>query len=268
MKVIYNLGENKEAFCNAVLVIGVFDGVHIGHQKLIQSALKRAVKLKGEVVVMTFSPHPVHVLRPDVYLPLIVSLQHRLKLIADMGVEKCIVMEFTKEFAQLTPQQFVKDFLVRYIQPKEVFVGDDFRFGKNRSGALEDFQKIGETYDIKVNGIGPIGKDESQKIGSSMIRDLIFQGHLDEAAELLGRPVSIYEKVQSGDGRGKQLGFPTANFYPKVQIIPPVGVYAVNVVIEGELYRGMANIGKRPSFHKDNSGVNVEVHIFDFNDNL
>ena len=134
MKVIYGIGRDKKLFHKAVLAIGVFDGLHRGHQKLIRRVIQEAKKINGHAVVMTFFPHPVHVLHPEINLPLIISLQHRLKLLEEMGVDVGCVVPFTKNFSRLTPEQFIRTYLVQHIKPVEVFVGDDFRFGQNRSG--------------------------------------------------------------------------------------------------------------------------------------
>jgi len=263
MKVIYGIGKVKKVFKNAVLAIGVFDGLHIGHQKLIKAAVKRAKSLKGPAIVMTFSPHPVQVLYPDNYLPFIISLPHRLKLIKRLDVMACIVVRFTKRFSQLAAQEFIKRYLIDHINPVEVFVGDDFRFGQNRSGTIEYFKEVGRRYGFKVNGISAV-KEGRKKIGSSRIRRLIMEGKISLAKRFLGRNVSIMGKVVKGDGRGKKLSFPTANIHHKNAVIPPVGVYAVYAVIDNKCFKGMANIGRRPSFKKKINRINVEVHIFNF----
>jgi len=267
MRVIYGIGKVKKIFQNAVLAIGVFDGVHIGHQKLIRMAVERAKAIKGEAVVMTFSPHPVQILHPQNYLPYVVSLSHRLKLIEHLDVAACVVVRFTKKFSQLSPQQFVKRYLMDSIQPKEVFVGDDFRFGQNRQGTLELFEAAGRQYGFKVNAISSV-QGGDKKIGSSRIRQLILNGKLRLAARFLGRDVSVMGKVVRGDGRGKLLGYPTANIRPDNEVIPPVGVYAVRVLIDDKKMKGMANVGHCPSFKKEVEAVNIETHIFDFSESL
>jgi len=263
MKVIYGIGKVKKTFKNTVLAIGVFDGVHIGHQKLIKAAVKKAKSMGGPAIVMTFSPHPVQVLKQDKDLPFVISLPHRLKLIEHMGVMTCIVVHFTKQFSQLAAQQFVKRYLVNPIQPAEIFVGNDFRFGHNRGGSLEYFKEVGREYGFHVNSI-PAVKAGQTKIGSSRIRRLIMEGKLIAAKRFLGRNVSVMGKVVKGDGRGKTLGFPTANIYSQNAVTPPVGVYTVHVIIGNIRYDGMANVGHRPSFKKEKSRINIEVHIFDF----
>ena len=267
MKVIYDLGKDKLRLRNAVVAVGVFDGIHRGHQALIECAVRRARALKGQAVVMTFWPHPVCVLHPDVYLPMIVSLSYRLKLIAALNVDTAIVVKFTKAFSGLSPEKFIKDYLVKFLRPKEVFVGDDFRFGQNRSGSLKYFKEEGRRFGFKVDIVHPV-KGDDKKISSTLIRQLIAGGKLKKAKELLGREVSILGKVAKGDGRGRTLGFKTANIYPDCEVIPPLGVYAVWATISGKRWKAMANVGRRPSFKSYEDGVVIEVHIFDFNQNI
>ncbi len=266
MSVIYAIGKVNKKFKNAVLAIGVFDGVHRGHQALIQGAVRRAKQIGGEPLVMTFWPHPVHVLRPELGLPYIVSLQHRLKLIEELGVKGCIVVHFTRRFARLSPEQFIRDYIVARIAPKEIYIGDDFRFGQGREGTLEYFEQAGAKYGFKVRVVDAV-KTGKNKIGSSIIRQLIGEGKLAQAAKLLGRAVSVMGKVVRGDGRGKKLGFPTANIFIQNSMIPPLGVYAVRVRIDKKTLGGMANIGRRPSFKK-NDRVHLETHIFNFHRSL
>ena len=267
MKVISGIGKVKRSFKNIVLVIGVFDGLHLGHQKLIKKAVEKAKLLKTKTVVMTFFPHPVQVLRPEISLPLIVSLPHRLKLIEQLGVDAAIVIRFTKKFSKLSPEKFIKDFLVNHLQPINVFVGDDFRFGQDRTGTLEYFKEAGEKYGFEVNVVDPV-KTHHEKISSTRIRQLIAEGELDGACRLLGRHVSLMGKVIKGDGRGRKLGFPTANILPNNELIPPLGVYVVNILVGKKVFHGMANIGRRPSFKSSNNQLNIEVNIFNFHKNV
>jgi len=267
MKVIYGIGKVDKTFKEAVLAIGVFDGLHIGHQKLIKAAVRRARKIGTPAIVMTFSPHPVQVLHPDSYLPFIVSLPHRLKLIEQLNVEACIVVRFTKQFSRLTAEQFIKKYLVERIRPQEIFVGGDFCFGQRREGTALYFKNAGRKYGFKVNAVSPV-KVGGKKVGSSHIRRLITQGKLDVAKRFLGRNVSVIGKVVKGDGRGEILGFPTANICPENEMILPFGVYAVRVMVDNKNFIGMANVGRRPSFRKNKSRMNIEAHIFDFKKSL
>ncbi len=268
MKVIYGPGRDKKFFKNVVLVIGVFDGIHRGHQALIKRALKRARVIRGHVVILTFFPHPVQILHPEEHFPWIISLPFRLKLFEQLGVLGCVVIKFTKKFSHLTPEQFIQKYLVNYIRPKEIFVGEDFRFGQNRAGTIDYFKEEGKRYGFKVHAVHSVARQKYQKISSSTIRALVAEGKLKEASALLGRPVSLWGKVKRGDGRGKSLGFPTVNIYPRGVVLPPLGVYAVRIIIGNRKFFGMANVGYCPSFKNKNQQLAVEVHIFDFHKNL
>jgi riboflavin kinase/FMN adenylyltransferase len=263
MQIIYNLGQLTKKIPKPVAAIGIFDGIHVGHQALIKQTVKRAKKIKGTSVVLTFFPHPVHVLHPEVYLPYIISLPHRLKLLDELGIDLCVVIAFTKTFSRLSPEQFIQNYLVRKLNVKEVFVGDDFRFGADRLGTIQYFKDLSTKFGFIVNSIHPL-KGEKGKVSSTEIRKLIEAGDLKKAEYFLGRPVSFMSDVIKGESRGSLLGFPTANLEIKNEILPPRGVYAVKIISEGKKYSGMANVGFRPSFHKQNRQMNVEVHIFDF----
>lgn len=266
MKVIFGIGKIKKRFPRPVLAIGVFDGLHRGHQYLIKKMVDKARRLKGTSMVMTFFPHPLHVLQPSLKSALLVSLSCRIKLIEALNVDACVVVNFTKRFSRLSAHQFIKRYLLTPISPREVFVGDDFRFGRKRSGSIELLKKCGQAYGFKVNAIAAVKKN-GRIIRSTLIRNLLKRGKLDEAREFLGRPVSIAGEVTRGDNRGGLLGFPTANIDPPQNLILPFGVYFVEAAWKKKTFAGMANVGKRPSFKTDNK-VNVEVHIFDFNKNI
>lgn len=263
MKIFRGVAAVPEKYRGSILAVGVFDGLHLGHQELIRKAVSRARTLKTLAVVLTFDPHPVHVLRPENHLPLIISLPYRLKLIRAMGVDAVVLITFTRKFAGLTPEQFIKRYLLKPFHPRAVIVGDDFRFGQNRKGTIELFKAAGKRAGFKVLSVRT-RQNGKKKFSSTLARDLIAKGALKDASRILGRPVAIMGKVVAGDRRGRTLGYPTVNITPSVEILPPQGVYAVRVLFEKERYNGMANIGMRPSFHKQ-GGLNVEAHIFDFN---
>ncbi len=262
MKIIHGIKNIKRKFKSPVVAIGVFDGLHRGHQQLINQAIQEARQIRGTAIVMTFWPHPAHVLRPEIRLPLLVSLPHRLRLLEGLGVDVCIVIPFTKSFSRLSPEEFVKNYLIRNIKPVEIFVGYDFRFGKNRQGDLNRFKTISKELGFKINVLHAI-KGGARAISSTLIRELVIQGKLSQASRLLGRFVSLMGTVYRGDARGRLLGFPTANVDPDGELIPPCGVYAVSVLIGNKRYGGMANIGYRPSF-KNGNKISIEVHIFHF----
>lgn len=271
MKVIYGIGKIKKSTQNIVLAIGVFDGLHLGHQEVIREAMERAKFLGGKAVVLTFSPHPIQILHPERQLSLIVSLSHRLKLIEDLGVDTCVVIPFTLRFSRLAPENFIKRYLINHINPCEIYVGDDFRFGHNREGTLDYFRGEGARKGFEVHGVHFVriashlkqGK-QKRKISSTLIRRFVEEGRLEEAQLLMSRRVSVMGRVAQGVGHGTSLGFPTANIYPEGVILPPQGVYAVIVRLEGRVFRGMANIGVCPTFGRGHKKPHVEVHIFDF----
>lgn len=272
MKVTFGIGKIKKRFKKPILAIGVFDGLHLGHQALISKAIDRAKVLKRDVCVLTFWPHPLHIVRPSLKLPLIISLSHRISVLEQMGIDECIVARFTKKFSEMSAGSFIKRYLVDKINPQEIFVGTDFRFGHNRSGSLEYFKKLGDSRGFVINIVNPVPavkkKMGVEKISSTLIRNFIAEGNIKGAARLLGRPVSVMGKVRQGDSRGKKLGFPTANLGIKNELLPPGGVYAVEIIFGDKKYKGMANIGSRPSFKKEKSSYILEVNIFDFNQNL
>ena len=267
MKVIYGIGQIKRRIQNTVVAIGVFDGMHRGHQHVIAQMVDRAKALGAMSVVITFFPHPVRVLHPEIQLPYLISLRHRLQLIEELGVDVCLVVHFTKRFSALSPEAFVQQYLVSRLGVTEVFVGDDFRFGQNRSGGLELFIEIAQRYNFHVNVIDEVYLGR-RAIHSRCLRELIACGKLSQAEKLLGRRCSILGTVIKGDGRGKSLGFATANIQFESDIIPPLGVYIVEVLLENKSYQGIANIGRRPSFHQKNQRVHLEVHILNFKKNI
>lgn len=266
MKIFKGIKAVSEKFANPVVAIGVFDGLHLGHQLLIRKAVEQAKTLRGTSIVMTFDPHPVHVLRPENHLPLLVSLPYRLQLIESFGVDVIVVVRFTKAFSRLAPEQFIKQYLLKTFSPREVIVGDDFRFGQGRTGTIEVFEDAGKKNDFKVLSV-KTQKSGLKKFSSTSARDAIAIGDLKKASRIFGRPVSLLGKVIVGKKRGRTLGFPTANIIPQGEILPPQGVYVVRIRHQGRALKGMANIGVRPSFSKGER-LNVEVHLFDFNKNI
>ncbi len=267
MKIIYDLGKTAFNFKKVFLAIGVFDGVHRGHQVLIKNVVEKARKVKGTSVVMTFHPHPVQVLHPEIECPLLTSIESRLKCIEALGVDVCILIRFTKKFSQLVPEAFIKKYLVNKIKPKEVFVGGDFRFGQDRQGNVHLFQEEAERYGFKVHPISAV-KGDKRIISSTRIRRLISGGQLYHAMCLLGRHVAVSGCVVHGEKRGKLLGFPTANIKLESGVLPPAGVYIVSVFWKDKHWPAMANIGWRPSFNSPGGPPTLEVYILDFKQNI
>lgn len=244
-----------------VLAIGIFDGVHIGHRKILSAAIDEAKRRGRESVILTFDPHPLNLLKPRMPVPSIMSTAHRLKLICALGADRCCVIKFDKGFSKLTPRKFVEEVIVRRFRASKVFVGDNFVFGKDNAGDVASLKKLGLEYGFEVSTIAlvRIGK---KVVSSTAIRRLIIRGDLAAAAVMLGRPVTISGTVISGKRRGRLLGYPTANIDPHHEAIPPAGVYAVWVRRGKKRYGGALFIGNRSTFGERETVI--EVHIFDF----
>lgn len=255
-----------KSFKNPVAALGVFDGVHCGHQKLIAKTIQRAAQLRGTSVVVTFFPHPVQVLNKKFNLSLLMSLAHRLCMIERLGVDVCFVVHFTRTFAHLTAEKFIQKYLKDGLGTKEIFIGENFHFGKNRGGNRWALQKLAKKFNIHAN-ILPSVCYHHHVISSSRLRVLVKKGNLKLARKYLGRDVSVLGEVVHGDHRGLGLGFPTANINTGCEIVLPNGVYVVRVILAGRRFNAVANIGHRPSFKKKSNKV-IEVHIFKFNRNI
>lgn len=266
MKIFHGIGNIQGKFRGAVLAIGVFDGVHRGHQALIRKAVERAKKIRRPSVVLTFDPHPAHVLRPGPRLPLLTTLSYRLQLIDRLGVDAIVIFRFTLAFSRRSPEKFIIQNLVNPMRPAEVIVGDDFRFGQDRAGTIDFFKEAGKKFHFKVFSLKTVSGGE-KKFSSSAAREAVGAGNLKKAAAILGRPVSVSGRVVTGDRRGKRLGFPTANIVPAGELLPPSGVYCARVILDGGKYLAMVNVGCKPSFHRGGK-ISVEAHIFDFNKNI
>lgn len=265
MKIIHRIEEIKKPFKNAVLSIGNFDGVHIGHQALFHTVVETAGNIGGTSVAMTFDPHPMRVLKQKNHPPLITLFEQKVELIAKTGLEVLICIPFTEAFATLSAEAFVKDLLVEKIGMKAVVVGQDYAFGKNREGNIALLKEFGRELDFKVivpdwiQGVGTKGN----RISSTIIRKLVMDGKVTQAGKILGRHYQIRGTVATGRNRGgKLLGFPTANINLQDELCPKTGIYAVTAEYENKTYPAVANIGYSPTF--DDHIFTVEVHILDF----
>lgn len=270
MKVISLNGHSKQRLKKTCAAIGIFDGVHRGHQYLIRQMLATARRLEATPIVITFFPHPAHVLRPDIHLAYLNSLEDRFQRLKDLGVAACVVVPFDRSFAAIEPKQFINDILVKELGVKAIFVGEDFRFGKDRSGDTALFQRLALENGYEMHVV-PALKQGREIISSTRIRTLLGEAKLNQAARLLGRPVSVSGTVVKGAQRGKSLGFPTANIEyggGTPFVLPSKGVYVVKILIGSKEYPAIANIGTRPSFEKQISQLHLEVHILDFSKNI
>ncbi|MBI1821551.1 MAG: bifunctional riboflavin kinase/FAD synthetase [Nitrospirae bacterium] len=248
-----------------VLALGNFDGVHIGHQAILKKVVERAAAVKGTSIAFTFEPHPIKVLFPDRPLELLSSQEEKLGLIENRGIERIYVIDFTKEFSNQSPREFVKTFLVDGLKIREVFVGSNYGFGKGRSGNVDSLRQYGEEFGFTVNVVTPV-RLNGQIVSSSLIRKLLLEGSVDEVVPFLGRPYLLEGEVVEGEMRGRTLGYPTANLLPGDKLIPKDGVYAVTVQVGQNILPGIVYIGTQPTFQK--SKRQIEVHLFDYSNKL
>ncbi len=268
MKVVRGLKGIEKAAKGSVVTIGVFDGLHIGHREIIEMVVRRAKKLNLKSVALTFDPHPLKVLHLSSWIPSLLSLNHRIKLIDQLGIDLLVVVNFTKTISNLSPEEFVKEILISKIGAKEIYVGENFYFGKGAKAGVKTLGSLARRFGFRMKIVKPItiGKDI---VSSSLIRKLITNGDIAKASKFLDRPVSILGTVISGSRLARVLGYPTANINPHHEAIPPSGVYAVLVRLKNRLFKGVLNIGRRPTFYgpRDKEPT-IEVHIFDFDERI
>lgn len=262
--------ENFETIDYAVVTTGTFDGVHIGHRKILERLCQLAKKHHGESVLLTFYPHPRMVLQPDSELKLINTIEEKVELIESVGIDHLIIHPFTKAFSRTTSMEFVRDLLVNKIGTKKLVIGYDHHFGRNREGSFEHLKEFGPLYGFDVEEISAQEIDDVN-VSSTKIRKAIQSGDLDIANEFLSRPFSISGEVIKGNQIGRQLGFPTANLKVNDQykLLPKSGVYAVKALLQNRIVRdGMMNIGYRPTIDESSVDLKIEVHLFNFNQDL
>ncbi|MEW6186130.1 MAG: bifunctional riboflavin kinase/FAD synthetase [Thermodesulfobacteriota bacterium] len=262
-----DLNQIRQPFPAAVLTIGNFDGIHLGHQSLFQKVRERSQAIKGTSLVITFHPHPAAVLRPGRPLRQIVSDERKVDLIFRQGIEVVLSIPFTKEFSQVSADDFVQDILVSSIGMKEIVVGYDYTFGKKREGNIHLLQELGDRLGFVVH-IHPPVTVGNHLVSSTRVRELITTGAMEEAKLILGRPFSLSGTIIPGKGIGRSLlGFPTANLQPNEQLIPQRGVYVVLVESPQGFFYGVTNVGFNPTF-EDGKVTSIETFLFDFNNDL
>lgn len=246
---------------NSVVAIGIFDGVHRGHIKIIKSAVSAARRMQTKSVVITFDPHPLKLINPRRPVPAIMSLKHRINLIRRLGVDICAVIRFNKNFAEINPRNFAGKILFERFRARKIFIGSNFVFGKDNEGDALLLKWLGKEYGFSVT-IVPLVKVSGRVVSSSLIRRLIIKGDLARAAHMLGRPVAVCGKVVRGAGRGRELGYPTANIDPNHEAIPPSGIYAAWVKVGEKSHPAALFIGPRRTFGEEEPVI--EAHILDF----
>ena len=250
-----------------VVTIGMFDGVHRGHAVLFEKVVADARALDAAAAIVTFDPHPAEVVAPERAPCVLTTVDQRLALFEERGIDITVVLQFDKELSNHTPAEFVKAALVDVLHVKKVIVGEDFRFGHNRAGDVATLTELGGELGFEAEAIGLVGGPDG-KVGSSEIRRLIADGEVERAADLLGHSYKLAGEVVHGDHRGRQLGFPTANMSPHPRAcLPRLGVYAGWWVWAGKRLPGVINVGVRPTF-KDSDPPLTEIHVLDFEGDL
>jgi riboflavin kinase/FMN adenylyltransferase len=252
-------GDSVEA--RSVVTVGVFDGVHLGHLRLLHELREMASLLGAVPTVVTFRQHPAELLKGESPPP-IISVPHRLRLLRRSGVERLVLLDFDNRLREMTARDFAEQVLARDLNTQGLLLGFDSAMGKDREGTPARFRELGKELGFEVREGEPFVV-EGKPVSSTMIRQAIQVGDLDRSQRLLGRWPSAFGEVVRGDGRGKSLGFPTANIVPQSFVLPPHGVYAVEVHHDGEQYPGVANLGTRPTFSGDDTTPLLEVHLLD-----
>ena len=266
MDIIRDIVSLKKSYPNTVLTIGNYDGVHLGHQKILSMVGKKAEEIGGTSMVMTFDPHPVKVIAPEKNVKLLTTPEEKARLIAKMGIDVLLFITFTKEFSQIAPDEFISEILVKKLNIREVIVGANYSFGKSKKGNIDLLRKRGKEFGFHATAVQDVML-HGNIVSSSSIRSLLLKGAVQDVITYLGRAYSILGTVIKGKGRGKSiLNIPTANITSPVEIAPKEGVYAVRVGYKGSIYDGAANIGKNPTF--GNTDVSYEVHLFGFSGDL
>jgi riboflavin kinase/FMN adenylyltransferase len=265
MRIIRGIKNYSEKFPNPVLTLGNFDGVHLGHQAIFKKVVERAKEICGTAIAFTFEPHPLKVLAPE-RSPLLLNTFHgKMKLIEASGVQAAICADFTREFAAQDPEDFARRVLVEKIGVREIYVGYDYAFGKGREGSIESLTETGRRFGFTVGAVDAV-QIGGIVVSSSLVRDLISSGRVDETCPYLGRYYSIEGNVIHGESRGHSLGFPTANIQSANELLPAYGVYAVRALLGGHRLDGVASIGVRPTFGA--GPVSIEVFLFGYDGNL
>ena len=264
---IYRSIEDYDEDKRSVVTIGTFDGIHLGHQKILSRLIKSSKNKDLNSVVLTFFPHPRIILNKYNELKMIDTLDEKIIHLNEIGIDSLVIHPFDKNFSLLSANQFIKDFLVDKLKIKHIIIGYDHRFGKGREASVTDLKNYADDYDFTVEEI-KAQEIEKITVSSTKIRNSINQGDIKTTEKYLGRSFNLTGKIVKGDGLGKKINYPTANIFIEetYKIIPKDGVYLVETIIEDELFNGMMNIGHRPTI-----GTNVksiEVHLFNFNEDI
>lgn len=266
MEIINNIFDWK-APAKTILTLGTFDGVHVGHQKIIKKLLKQQEKTPAPTVVLTFFPHPRMVLQQDQTLKLLNTIEERIELLQNLGIDCLVVHPFDYEFSRLTAEEFVEKVLVQHANIQNIIIGYDHRFGRNRTANITDLEQFGKQFGFDVTQISAKEVDEIS-VSSTKIRNALIEGDIATANTYLGYPYFLTGSVQKGKQLGRSIGFPTANLQltADYKLVPKNGVYIVQSTLHGKTVYGMMNIGNNPTV--DGTQQHLEVHFFDWNNDL
>jgi riboflavin kinase / FMN adenylyltransferase len=267
MKIIKDLAEIKRDD-KSVITLGTFDGLHLGHQQIVNEVIEKSKQIGGRNFLLTFEPHPRKVIPGRNDVKLLSTFDEKIEILEKLGLENLFVINFTIEFSKQSPEDFVKKYLIDGIGLKEIVIGYDHHFGKERDGNFELLQKMGKKFNFSVTLI-PEFSIEDETISSTKIRNALLAGDVTRAGKMLGRFYSFKGVIVRGDGRGRKLGFPTANISvdDTDKLIPAKGIYAAECIVENEKHFGLLSLGSRPTFHKDGEII-PEFYIFDFDKDI
>jgi riboflavin kinase/FMN adenylyltransferase len=263
---IFHGTENANILKPTVLTLGVFDGLHLGHQRIMETVVERARDVRAVPTAITFDPHPRAVLHPESAPPMLQTLDQRLANFEVLGIEQAIVIRFNKEFASCSAEDFLADIIRDRLHAKEVYLGRGFAFGKNRGGNIDLLRKMSSELGFYADEV-PEVQLRGQRISSSAIRKLLAEGRTNLARRMLGRPYGVEGVIIRGNRRGHTIGFPTANLKPRNRVVPKFGVYATSTLVGGAWRRSITNIGVRPTF-ETKAEPSIESYIFDFDGDL
>ncbi len=263
---IFHGTENANILRPTVLTLGVFDGLHLGHQRIMQTVVERAKSIGVVPTAITFDPHPRAVLHPESAPPLLQTLDQRLANLEFLGIEQTIVVKFDTDFASQPAEDFLSNIVHDRLQAREVYLGQGFAFGRNRGGNIELLRSMGEKLGFVADEVDEV-QLRGQRVSSSAIRELLAAGQINLARRMLGRPYGVEGVIIRGNRRGHTIGFPTANLKPHNRVIPRYGVYATATLIDGIWRKSITNIGVRPTFETD-ADPSIESYIFDFDGDL
>lgn len=267
MKVLRAIDELRSLPGSTHLSIGVFDGLHIGHQAVIGRALESSRQTSGNAVVVTFDPHPVRVLRPEKAPRLLTSTRHKVKLIEKLGVDAVLLLDFTLEFSRTPPETFIEKLVRASNRLSQICVGQEWTFGADRSGSIRLLEEMAPKLGFQVVSVPPVLVGD-RVISSTLIRSAVECGDLESAAKYLGRDFTILGTVTEGRQLGRRLGFPTANLRAHNELFPPNGVYAAKAWFRENEYGGVVNIGVRPTIENETGERILELHLFDFDQQI